>query len=74
LDDGDKTFAECMMSIKKDVTSGKCALWERAFREVHAKQQEVRTSEDQPAAMKCTVNKSTVWELQKHTTAVKHVV
>jgi hypothetical protein len=59
-----KAFVEHAMNIKKDVTSGKCALWERAFREVHAKQQEqVRTSEDQPAAMKCAVNRNAVWEL-----------
>jgi hypothetical protein len=62
-DNGHKAFVAHAMSIKDDVTSGKCAIWERAFREVHAKQQEVRTGEGQPAAMKYTVNRSVVWEL-----------
>ena len=62
-DNGHKAFVEYTMNIKKDVTSGKHTLWERAFREVHAKQKEVRTSEDQPAVMKYTVNRSVVWEL-----------
>ena len=62
-DNGHKAFEEYTMNIKEDVRSGKHSLWERAYREVHAKQQEVRTSEDQPAVMKYTVNRSVVWEL-----------
>jgi hypothetical protein len=62
-DNGHKAFVACAMSVKDDVTNGKHAAWERAFREVHAKQQEVRTGEGQPAAMKCAVSRSVVWEL-----------
>jgi hypothetical protein len=62
-DNGHKAFVAYTMSIKDDVTSGKYTLWERAFREVHAKQQEVRMGEGQPPAMKYTVNRSVVWEL-----------
>jgi hypothetical protein len=62
-DNGHKAFVACAMSIIDDVTSGKHALWERAFQEVHAKQQEMRTGEGQPPAMKHAVNRSAVWEL-----------
>jgi hypothetical protein len=61
-DNGHKAFEQWTMSIKNDVRSGKYTIWEKAFREVHAKQQEVRISEDQPVK-KYTVNRSVVWEL-----------
>jgi hypothetical protein len=63
-DNGHKAFVKCTKSIKEDVTSGKYTLWERAFREVHERLEETkRTTEDQPAAMKHTVDRDLVWEL-----------
>ncbi len=62
-DNGHKAFVQHTMNIKSDVASGQCALWEKAFREVSTMQQEARMSEEEPAAMKYTVNRSVVWEL-----------
>jgi hypothetical protein len=61
-DNGHKAFEQWTVSIKNDVTNGRYTLWEKAFREVQAKQQEARRSEDEPVK-KYAVNRSVVWEL-----------
>jgi hypothetical protein len=50
------------VSIKNDDTNGRYTLWQKAFQEVKAKQQEARRSEDEPVK-KYAVNRSVVWEL-----------
>jgi hypothetical protein len=62
-DNGHKAFVVYTMNIKDDVANGKYAIWEKAFRVVHAKQQEARMIVEQPAGQKYTVNRSVVWEL-----------
>jgi hypothetical protein len=61
-DKGHRAFEQWTVSIKNDVISGRYALWEKAFREVHAMQQEVKRSEREPI-QKYAVNRSVVWEL-----------
>jgi hypothetical protein len=62
-DNDHKALVKRATDVKKDVASGKHALWEKAFQKVSAMQQEARMSEDQPAVMRCNVNRSLVWEL-----------
>jgi hypothetical protein len=59
---GHKAFEQWTMNIKNDVTSGTYTLWEKAFREVHTKQQVARRSKGEPS-QKYAVNRSVVWEL-----------
>jgi hypothetical protein len=61
-DSGHKAFEDWTIGIKNDVASGKCALFERAFREAHANQQDAGRSEDE-RVKKYVVNRSVVWEL-----------
>jgi hypothetical protein len=61
-DKGHKAFEQWTVNIKNDVMSGRYTLWEKAFREVHTKQEEARRSEAEPI-QKYAVNRSVVWEL-----------
>jgi hypothetical protein len=72
-DNGHKAFEEWTMGTKSNVGSGKHAHWEKAFREAHVDQQDARRSEEE-GVKKHAVNRSVVWELQKHTMLVKCVV
>ena len=61
-DNGHKAFEHWTSDIKTDVRNGKYALWEKAFREVHIREQEER--QDGTARVeKYAVNKDLVWEL-----------
>jgi hypothetical protein len=50
-DSGHKAFEQWTMSVKNDVRSGTHALWEKAFKEVDAKQQEARRGETKAATV-----------------------
>jgi hypothetical protein len=69
LDNGHKTFEQLTMDIKNDVQSGMYAIWEKAVQEVHVEQQQTKKSEEE-AVEKYVVNKSVVWELQKHSSEI----
>jgi hypothetical protein len=61
-DNGHKAFEHWTSDIKTDVRNGKYTLWEKAFREVHIREQEER--QDGTARVeKYAVNKDLVWEL-----------
>jgi hypothetical protein len=45
-DNNHKAIVQHTTDIKKDVASGKCDLWKKAFRKISAMQGEARMSED----------------------------
>ena len=62
-DNGHKAFERHAQVIKADVEGGRCARWEKAYRMITAMHREARLDEVEPSMLKCSANRSVVWEL-----------